>query len=156
MAKTFEAIEQLSHSQFEDLCRMYQGEWWSKDRQREDVRRMLMHTDEIVAFCDPDSRRLIAFSRVLTDYVYKAMVFDVIVAAPYRKEGVGRALLDAIVAHPRLGSVQHIELYCRPELVPFYRKWGFTDELGEFRFMRRQRPADRLGLHARAPGSLAS
>jgi len=31
------------------------------------------------------------------------------------------------------------ELYCLPELVPFYRKWGFTEELGGLRFMCRSR-----------------
>ena len=82
-------------------------------------------------------RSLVAFSRVLIDYVYKALILDVIVDASCRGQGLARALLDGIVEHPRLQSVRHFELYCRPELVPFYCRWGFTEELGELRFMRR-------------------
>ena len=78
-----------------------------------------------------------AFARVLTDGVYKALIFDVIVAGSHRDHGLGRALMDALLEHPRLKSVRHLELYCLPELIPFYRRWGFSDELGELRFLRR-------------------
>ncbi|MDN3016462.1 hypothetical protein PH210_09630 [Paenibacillus sp. BSR1-1] len=27
-------------------------------------------------------------------------------------------------------------LYCRPEMVPFYHKWGFSEKLGDLTFMR--------------------
>jgi len=133
----FERIEQLTGGQINDLHRMYQEEWWTKGRGLEDVRRMLEHTNVIVGFCDAESQRLVAFARVLTDYVYKALVLDVIVEAGSRGRGLARTLMDAVVGHPSLASVRHFELYCRPELMPLYRKWGFSEELGELRFMRR-------------------
>lgn len=132
-----EMIDRLTDEQIEDLCALYQFEWWTKGRQLPDVRRMLQHTDVIVALCDAESRRLVAFARVLTDYVYKALVLDVIVAASHRNQGLGRALMDAIVNHTALKAVRHIELYCLPDLMPFYHRWGFTDDLGALRFMRR-------------------
>lgn len=46
-------------------------------------------------------------------------------------------LMDAIVGHPELAEVRSIELICQPELVPFYRCWGFTDEVGRSLLMRR-------------------
>ena len=97
---------------------------------------MLEGSDIIIAFCDPDMKRLIAFARVLTDYVYKALIFDVIVAASHRDHGLGRALMEAILSHPRLKTVRHLELYCLPELIPFYRQWEFTEDLGRLRFVR--------------------
>lgn len=133
----FERIEQLTGGQINDLHRMYQEEWWTKGRGLEDVRRMLEHTNVIVGFCDAESQRLVAFARVLTDYVYKALVLDVIVEAGSRGRGLARTLMDAVVGHPSLASVRHFELYCRPELMPLYRKWGFSEELGELQFMRR-------------------
>ncbi len=45
--------------------------------------------------------------------------------------------MDALVEHPRMKDVLHFELYCRPELVSFYERWGFTNQLGELQFMRR-------------------
>lgn len=134
-----ERIESLSDGHVEDLWRLYQGEWWTRGRELADVRRMLEHSDVVVAFEELPSGRLAAFARVLTDYVYKALVFDVIVEPAQRSTGLGRRLLSAIVEHPRLSSVRHFELYCLPELVPFYQRCGFTDDLGRLRFMRRAR-----------------
>ncbi len=134
---SIEMIDHLTGAQIEALQELYQSEWWTKGRQLDDVRRMVQHTDLIIAFCEPDTKKLVAFTRILTDYVYKALVFDVIVAAPYRNTGLGRRLMDAVVNHPDLKTVRHIELYCLPELVPFYQQWGFTTDLGELRFMRK-------------------
>ena len=136
-----ERVERLTDSQIEQLWGLYQGEWWTRGRVLEDIRRVLEHSDVVVAFAESDTGRLAAFARILTDYVFKALVFDVIVAPAHRGTGAGRMLLDAIVAHPALRAVRHFELYCLPELVPFYRKWGFTDDLGALRFMRRS-PTD--------------
>lgn len=138
--RDFRRIDHLSAAQTKDLYRMYQEEWWTKGRALEDVRRMLTHTDVIVGFCDAQSQRLVAFARVITDYVFKALVLDVIVASRYRSKGLARALMGAVIGHPSLSSVRHFELYCRPQLVSLYRKWGFTEELGDLRFMRRVTP----------------
>jgi GNAT superfamily N-acetyltransferase len=135
----------LSCPQVEQLWHMYQAEWWSRGRKIEDVRRAVQHSNLIFAFCDSQTGRLAAFARVLTDYVYKAVIFDVIVDRPYRAAGVGRLLLEAITSHPALLFVEHMELYCRPEMVSFYRKWGFTADLDELCFMRKkQKPFIRV------------
>jgi GNAT superfamily N-acetyltransferase len=134
---SYPLTDHLTDEQIPDLERLYQAEWWTKGRRLPDIRKMLENTDVLVAFCDPTNGRLIAFARVITDYVYKALILDVIVDAAHRGKDLGGALMDAIVEHPRLKDVNHFELYCRPELVPFYRKWEFTEELGELRFMRR-------------------
>src|ERR1700758_2833069 len=99
----FEKIERLTDPQINELHRMYQEEWWTKGRAVEDVRRMLQHTDVIVGFCEAERKRLVALARVLTDYVYKALVLDVIVEAESRGQGLARALIDAVVFHQSLG-----------------------------------------------------
>jgi GNAT superfamily N-acetyltransferase len=133
---SLEQIDQLTDAHVLDLHRLYEEEWWTKGRDLEDIRRMLRCSDVVVGYAEPDGR-LAAFARVLTDYVYKALVFDVIVARAHRKSGLGRALMDAIVNHPKLRAVPHVELYCLPELVHFYERWGFSSDLGHLRFMRR-------------------
>lgn len=130
-------VHRLTSEHIDQLWRMYQGEWWSRGRKLQDVRRVVQHSDLIFAFCDPETGRLVAFARVLTDFVYKAFVFDVIVDRQRRDLGFGRMLLDAITSHPALLFVEHIELYCRDELVPLYEQWGFTAELRNLRLMRK-------------------
>ena len=134
---TLQFSSRLSGEQIDQLWRMYQAEWWSRGRKLEDVRRAVRHSDLVFAFCDPETGRLVAFARVLTDFVYKALVLDVIVERQHRNRGIGRMLLDALTAHPALLFVEHMELYCRDEMVPFYKKLGFTAELRNLRFMRK-------------------
>jgi GNAT superfamily N-acetyltransferase len=130
-------IERLSEEQVRDLHGLYQAEWWTHRRNVDDVARMLEGSDVVLGFEDEESGRLVGFARVITDFVYKALVLDVIVAASHRGTGMGKALMDAVIEHPELKDVLHFELYCRPDLVPFYERWGFTADLGEMRFMRR-------------------
>jgi len=119
----------------EQLHRLYLNEWWTHRRSVDDVRRMLDGSDVVIGVVDEG--RLAGFARVITDFVYKALVLDVIVDSEYRGSALGARLMDEVVGHPRLRDVLHFELYCRPELVRFYERWGFTKDLGELQFMRR-------------------
>jgi len=121
-------ITSLTDTQVRELHQFYQKEWWTKGRSLEDIQRMLDHSDYIFGLSDADSetKNLIAFARVLTDRIFKAFIFDVIVAPEHRKHGVGKVIIDRILAHPDLISVKHVELYCLPELVSFYKRWGFS------------------------------
>lgn len=139
----FEPIDALEESDLEGLLALYRQVWWARDRQPAEVRTMLGRTDIVVGFRERETRRLAAFARVLTDGVYKALLFDVIVDERYRSTGLGRMLMDAVVSHPAVARVQHLELYCLPEHVPFYQQWGFTDDLGTLRYMRRQQGSEK-------------
>jgi predicted GNAT family N-acyltransferase len=119
-------IERLSDKQVEELTALYQKEWWSQGRQLDDVRRMLVGTDLVFAFEDTPSGELVAFARVLTDTVYRAYLFDVIVKESHRGQGLGKAIVEAVLKHPSLATIEKLYLWCRPELMPFYEEFGFT------------------------------
>lgn len=97
-------------------------EWWA-DRDVEGVRRALEGTEVAVGI--EAEGELVAAARVLTDGVYYATVFDVIVATDRRGEGFGRRLLEALVGHPDLREVAGLSLLCRRGLVPYYESVGF-------------------------------
>ena len=134
-------IETLTDAQAEELCELYQHEWWCKGRTLDDVRVMLEASSLIVAFAERETGRLVAFSRLLTDFSLRGMIYDVIVAKEWRSQQVGRRLVDAIVTHPRLQRIEYLWLCCAPDMVPFYEKWGF-DVIADDRkwMMRVQRP----------------
>ena len=132
----------LNDTQVRQLHQLYQNEWWTKGRTLDDVRRMLDHSDYVFGLCEPQTDELVAFARVLTDRIFKAFIFDVIVAPRYRGHRVGAAMMDRILAHPDLASVKHFELYCLPELVPFYEQWGFSADVGAIVLLRKQAPPD--------------
>jgi ribosomal protein S18 acetylase RimI-like enzyme len=132
----------LTDAQVRQLHALYRNEWWTRDRTLDEVRRMLAQSDYVFGLTEPGSGALVAFARVLTDRVFKAFVFDVIVAPAHRGRKAGRAIVDAVLEHPDLAAVRHWELYCLPEMVSFYRQWGFSADVGGVVLLRRQGGAD--------------
>ena len=94
--------------------------WWA-ERTESDVREALANS---VAVGIREDGELVAAARVLTDGVYYAKLYDVIVAADRRGEGIGSRLLDAVFDHPALDGV-FLAVTCREGLVDFYERAGF-------------------------------
>ncbi|YAF95842.1 MAG: GNAT family N-acetyltransferase [Nodularia sp. CChRGM 3473] len=133
---TYQIIENLTENQIAELVDLYKNEFWSKKRTYQDVAKMLDASDIIIGLVD-DSAQLIGFTRVLTDFVYRATIYDVIIKPTHRNLGLGAKLMDAIIHHPQIRAVENIALYCLPEMIPFYQRWGFTNETGGIQLMFR-------------------
>lgn len=129
-------IETFEGDRQRQLYDLYSKEWWTKGRKFEDVIRMVKHSSLAVGLCS-DKDELIAFARVLTDYTFKAMIFDVIVHSDFRGRNLGRTIVDRIIAHETLAEVRSFELYCPDNLVPFYRKLGFAKGTANLLFRER-------------------
>jgi len=127
----------LNDHQVDQLVALFQEEWWTKGRTKTDVVKALASGGPVFAFVDPDADELVAFARAITDGVYKAMIFDIIVKSTWRNTGLGGLLMETVMNGPELVNIKHRELYCLAEMVPFYQKWGFTDELTGLHFMRK-------------------
>ncbi len=106
----------------EKLVVLYQQAPWAKGRTLTDAREMLRHTD--VAVTAWDGPKLIGFGRVLTDYVYRASIWDVIVDKRYQGQGVGSEVVRRILHHPRLARVELFWLCTR--MPGFYERLGFS------------------------------
>jgi predicted GNAT family N-acyltransferase len=120
-----------------DLMTLYAEQWWTKDRNVDDVATMLDNTDLFATVVDTNTNTMLGFARVLTDHTYVASVMDVIVAEDSQGNGYGAQLMDALVNHPSLANVQSLELSCQQALEKFYERWGFTARVGGSRLMRR-------------------
>jgi predicted GNAT family N-acyltransferase len=117
---------------------LYKHEWWTNNRTIEHTQAILKGSDVVIGICDEADDRLVAFARVLTDRIARAFIFDVIVAADQRGRGLGRWVVDRVLEHPEVKSVELVELYCRPELVPFYERMGFSSPDSGVVLMRRR------------------
>ena len=106
----------------EHLLRLYHQAPWAQGRTIEEARTMLKHTDEAVTAWD--GARLVGFGRVLTDYVYRASIWDVIVDKAYQGRGVGRDIVQRLLRHPRLKRVELFWLCTR--MPGFYERLGFS------------------------------
>jgi GNAT superfamily N-acetyltransferase len=73
-----------------------------------------------------DGLRLVATARVLTDGVYYATIWDVIVDPDYQGQGIGRRVIKAAVT-PLLGQgFSFIALFAADGKEEFYAKLGFV------------------------------
>jgi GNAT superfamily N-acetyltransferase len=127
----------LNDHEVDQLVELFQEEWWTKGRTKADVVKTLASGGPVFAFIDSDGDELVAFARAMTDGIYKAMIFDIIVKSTWRNTGLGGLLMETVMNDPALVNIKDRELYCLAEMVPFYQKWGFTDELTGLHFMRK-------------------
>ena len=130
-------IEEFGPDHIQQLYQLYQDEWWTKGRSLEETAAGLAGSQIKIGMVDSEGR-LCGFVRVLTDYVFKAVIFDLLVSPGSREKGVGARLMEAVKLHPRLAGVRHFELYCLPELVSYYERHGFSDKVEGVRLMRRR------------------
>lgn len=96
---------------------------WARHRGVGDITTMLENTDYHFSAWDGD--RLIGFARVLTDRVFRATLWDVVIHPDYQRRGIGDALMERILSHPVLSRVEKFWLNTRDKST-FYEKFGFV------------------------------
>jgi len=132
-----ETIYKLDTHHIKQLHNLFKKEWWTNKRSLEETQKVVKNSSIVIGLVDCNNN-LKAFARVLTDYNFKAIIFDVIVDESFRNKGLGKELMKLIIEHEELKEVKHFELYCLPEILKFYKSYGFSDELGELIFMRKE------------------
>ena len=128
-------IYELSEKHIEQLHALYQTEWSARGRSLENTK-LCVNGSQICIGITSEGDDLIGFARVLTDFTFKALIFDVIVTQTERGKGLGDRLISLVKNHERLKLVRHFELYCLPEMLSFYKKHGFSTDVGEIKLMR--------------------
>lgn len=91
----------------------------------EDSEKMLAHTDLVITAWDDEN--LVGFGRVLTDFVFRASIWDVIVDRPYHNRDIGKGIVHRMLAHPSLKDVELFWL-CTRRYQGFYASLGFSDK----------------------------
>jgi len=111
----------------EDLQDLYQFTRWGRSRQLEQIAKMLEGTS--MCFSVRDKGHLVAFCRVLTDYVFRASLWDILVHPDYQGKGLGSRLLTYALDHPVLRNIPIVVTYTS-ELTGFMGKLGFEPREG--------------------------
>lgn len=117
-------VRQLNEDYLQDLCALYQIA--APNRTRRDIRRMLANSDVVLGLVDDTSDRLVGFARILTDFVYEALLLDVMIGESRQGLGLGQYLMETVLALPELRAVRDIQVQCPPDMVTFYSRWGFS------------------------------
>ncbi len=83
----------------------------------------------------------IGFGRLLTDYAFRAHLGDVFIRPAWRGLGLGRALIETILAHPELATVDHWTLNTA-DAHALYARYGFGQGIASSRWMTLDRSGD--------------
>lgn len=118
----------------EELQELYSFSHWARSRSVEDIAKMLQHTD--LCFSVRWQQQLVAFCRVLTDFTFRASVWDFIVHPDHQGRGLGTKLLNYALDHPVLCSIPVVMIYTT-ELQMFFAQAGFKSYEGEMLLLRR-------------------
>ncbi len=129
-------IEVFSPKHIKQLHQLFAQEWWTKTRTLYETRRVVEGSTVVIGIVD-EAGDLAGFVRVVSDMVFKAFVFDLIVRPDMRHRGLGERLMKLVREHEKLKSVKYFELYCLPEMREYYERFGFEDIGDELRLMRK-------------------
>ena len=130
-----EVIYKLSINQIKDLHSLYKNEWWTKNRTLEETKKCVHGSQICIGLIDKNNI-LIGFVRVITDFTFKALIFDLIIKSEFRGKGLSKKLMSLVKAHENLKDVTHFELYCLPELEGFYKQFEFSGEIDGIQLLR--------------------
>ena len=87
-------------------------------------------TNELIYVCELDSVvvgviKIIMERKLYSEKCYVAHIEDVVIDQEYRGLGLGKKMVDYVVAISQDYGCYKVKLYCKDSNVPFYEKSGF-------------------------------
>ena len=107
------------------LRRLFQKHaFWAQQRGDAELRRMLRGSDVVVSLWR--GKRLVGFGRASTDGIYRAVLWDIVVAGDLQGRGLGRQVVEALLSAPSLRNVERLYLMTTNS-AGFYHQLGFRN-----------------------------
>ena len=97
--------------------------YWAKGRSSEKIAVSIEHSMCFGVYAD--SGEQVGFARVLSDYAVFAWIMDVFILEDFRKKGLGKLLMAAIMEHPDLQGLERWGLGTK-DAHGLYEQFGFT------------------------------
>jgi GNAT superfamily N-acetyltransferase len=110
--------------------------YWVPGISRSSVEKCIKHSLCFGVYLDG---RQIGFARAVTDFVRYAHLLDVFVLPGFRGRGIGKLLLEYILAHPELQTIVRYTLGTQ-DAHGLYKQFGFTAFANPERQMELLRP----------------
>jgi len=101
------------------------GAYWKKGCEPAEIRAAIESSSAWVGLATGEGK-LVAAARATADRIWMANIFDVIVHADYRGQGLGKRLMGILLEHPMVRDCKTQRLGTM-DAMDFYASLGFTD-----------------------------
>ena len=109
--------------------------FWARGRSPRQLRQMLKGSQVIVSLWR--GKRMVGFGRASSDGIYRAVLWDVVVAGDLQGRGLGRRVVEALLASPKLRKVERVYLMTTNSS-GFYEQMGFDTVNSQHLLIRKQ------------------
>ncbi|MED3972838.1 GNAT family N-acetyltransferase [Priestia megaterium] len=111
------SIENVEWSRMKEI---YRSVGW-KNHDEEKVKKVFQSSNVVaVAY---DENKIVGFGRALSDGVFNAAIYDVVVDKHYQNQGIGQQIIENLLA--QLNDISCVHLVSTAGNEEFYRKAGF-------------------------------
>lgn len=119
---------------FDAVYEMLRGEHWGGQVTRPTLERAIENSICVGVYDTDDDDRQLSFARVVTDLATYAYLTDVVVAPRARGKGIGKWMIEAILAHPELQGLRRVTLLTR-DAHDLYKQFGFSTDMPTSTYM---------------------
>ncbi|MDX1977939.1 MAG: GNAT family N-acetyltransferase [Pseudanabaenaceae cyanobacterium bins.68] len=98
--------------------------FWAKGRTLEGLAIAIANSEPVISVWD--QQQLIGHARATSDGIYRATIWDVVIHPDYRGGGLGRKLVQTVLAHPKVSRVERVYLMTTNQQ-QFYERIGFSE-----------------------------
>ena len=107
--------------------------FWARGRSNKEIRQLLAGSNVIISLWR--GKRLIGFGRATSDGIYRAVLWDIVVAGDLQGLGLGKLVVNALLATKALKGVERIYLMTTNS-VEFYQQLNFLESSTQKLLMR--------------------
>ena len=108
--------------------------FWARGRSFTQLRRLLIGSDAVVSLWR--GKRLVGFGRASSDGIYRAVLWDVVVAGDLQGRGLGRQVVEALLSAPKVQRAERVYLMTTNSS-GFYQQLGFESAQPQELLIRR-------------------
>ena len=101
---------------------LHKNTFWARNRNKKQLCTMLSKSTVVVSLWHHN--QLIGFGRATSDLVFRAVLWDVVVASDRQGLGFGKLIIEAILTNKKIKSVERIYLMTTNSS-EFYTQFGF-------------------------------
>ncbi len=96
--------------------------FWAQNRDYKSLKKLLAGSTVVITLWR--GNRIIGFGRATSDGIYRAVLWDVVVADDAQGKGLGRKVVEALLEMPKIQNVERVYLMTTKS-TDFYKQIGF-------------------------------